>query len=124
MFFKICIIKSRKPLLWAPQQTKHLSQKTTCATKNMPTRTGINITADPKLNQTRPDKKPKSTDITPDPTQNLTEPPTVQRNPTTIDTHIEKKRRREEETADKSEQLKESEHFLTVGPGSQACRDQ
>jgi hypothetical protein len=39
--------------------------------------------------------------------------------------NCEKKRRREEEEVnDNTEQLKDSEHFLTAGPGSQACRDQ
>jgi hypothetical protein len=38
---------------------------------------------------------------------------------------IEKKRRRrEEEVEDNTGKLKEVEHFLTAGPGSQACRDQ
>jgi uncharacterized protein YciI len=41
-----------------------------------------------------------------------------------MEEQIEKKRRREEEDDDTTEKLKESEHFLTAGPGSQACRDQ
>jgi hypothetical protein len=41
-----------------------------------------------------------------------------------MDAQSEKKRRREEEVDDNTEKLKEVEHFLTAGPGSQACRDQ
>jgi hypothetical protein len=40
-----------------------------------------------------------------------------------MDAQTEKKRRREEESVD-DKKMKESEHFLTAGPGSQACRDQ
>jgi hypothetical protein len=36
----------------------------------------------------------------------------------------EKKRRREVESTNNSSTTEASEHFLTAGPGSQACRDQ
>jgi hypothetical protein len=41
-----------------------------------------------------------------------------------MEAQSEKKRRREVEVDDSTEKLNESEHFLTAGPGSQACRDQ
>jgi hypothetical protein len=54
----------------------------------------------------------------------MTVQPTPQLEPTETDAQGEKKRRREEEAIANSEQLKESMHFLTAGPGSQDCRDQ
>jgi hypothetical protein len=41
-----------------------------------------------------------------------------------MDTQTEKKRRREEVVVVDTENSEEVEHFLTAGPGSQACRDQ
>jgi hypothetical protein len=50
-------------------------------------------------------------------------PPLNQNSPVTMDIQTEKKRRRDEEkeTTDNSTV---TQHFLTAGPGSQACRDQ
>jgi hypothetical protein len=55
-------------------------------------------------------------------TKNSTEPkPSLYRNSTeTMEVQLEKKRRREEEKKDSDS----TQHFLTAGPGSQACRDQ
>jgi 14-3-3 protein epsilon len=55
-------------------------------------------------------------------TKNSTEPkPSLDRNSTeTMEVQLEKKRRREEEKKDSDS----TQHFLTAGPGSQACRDQ
>ncbi|MCI78942.1 hypothetical protein A2U01_0100213, partial [Trifolium medium] len=64
------------------------------------------------------------TNILPNPTQNPTNPTGTQVYMEDMEAQSEKKRRRDEEQADDKVELKDSEHFLTACPGSQACRDQ
>jgi hypothetical protein len=113
-----------QPITRVPPNNKPANQKATRAAKQIPTRTGNKPTPDPTLTRTRPDKKPKNYDLFSNPTQILIGPSPHQDAPTDHDAQGEKKRRREEETTDNRESLKETEHFLTAGPGSQACRDQ
>jgi hypothetical protein len=121
------------PLLQAPHQNKPTSARATRAHKMISKRTEAkpstdpNLTqasTDPKINKPRPEKKPKTNELKPDPTPNSILPPTIQENIVDMDAQGEKKRRRDDETTDNSEQSTESVHFVTAGPGSQACRDQ
>jgi phage baseplate assembly protein W len=41
-----------------------------------------------------------------------------------MESQTEKKRRREEDISANNDNSQNYEHFLTTGPGSQACRDQ
>jgi hypothetical protein len=41
-----------------------------------------------------------------------------------MESQTEKKRRREDDKSVNNEKSQMMEHFLTAGPGSQACRDQ
>jgi hypothetical protein len=41
-----------------------------------------------------------------------------------MEVQTEKKRRREEEKKESDDNSNLTQHFLTAGPGSQACRDQ
>jgi hypothetical protein len=116
-----------QPLTRAPQATKNPSHKGTRASllKGVTTRPDPQPIADPTLTQTRPEKKPKIPTPHRNPTQNKPDPSLIQVSPEDMAANCEKKRRREEEEVnDNTEQLKDSEHFLTAGPGSQACRDQ
>jgi hypothetical protein len=112
------------PITRDPQHNKPANHKNTRVQKTTQTRTGNKPIPDPKPTQTRPEKKPKTYDVFSHPTHNPTGPVSNQEAPADLDAHGEKKRRREEENVDNPESLKEDEHFLTAGPGSQACRDQ
>jgi hypothetical protein len=90
----------------------------------MLTRPGQQSNSDPFLNQPRPEKKPKNNEPEPSLIQNPTRNPTILTVPNELDNQGEKKRRREEEGRNNLETLQQDEHFLTAGPGSQACRDQ
>jgi hypothetical protein len=79
-----------------------------------------------RLIKHNPHHKPTRTEnartgFNPDPTKHVPNPD--QSLPDTMETQTEKKRRREEEEKT-SETSTETQHFLTAGPGSQACRDQ
>ncbi|WJX57446.1 hypothetical protein P8452_43009 [Trifolium repens] len=85
-------------------------------TANPLTRT-VKTNPTPKITRTgptRPGTKHDPNRPTPDPTQKL---------PVPMDVQIEKKRRRENEK-EKEDVSTVTQHFLTAGPGSQACRDQ
>jgi hypothetical protein len=92
--------------------------------RSMLTRPGQQSNSDPFLNQPRPEKKSKNTEPEPSLIQNPTRNPTILTVPNELDNQGEKKRRREEEGRNNLETLQQDEHFLTAGPGSQACRDQ
>jgi hypothetical protein len=87
------------------------------------TRTNPTHITEPTRNQPRPEKKPKTT-IPKNPNQPIAclvpEPEKMD----DVDLQSEKKRRREEDNSNISDTSKTHEHFLTAGPGSQACRDQ
>jgi hypothetical protein len=107
------------------QQNKNLSQTKQLTGPNpnpfdpMPL---LKPVTDPKL--TRP-KKPKTYPKKPNPTQNPSKPEKSQAEQEDMVTHSEKKRRRREVTCTNNSSTTEaSKHFLTAGPGSQACRDQ
>jgi hypothetical protein len=110
----------------APQPTKKPLNRTprTSVLKGAATRTAPQPTTHPALTRTRPEKKQKIPTLNPNPTQNNLDPFSTQKCLEDMEERIEKKRRREEEDDDTTEKLKEFEHFLTAGPGSQACRDQ
>jgi hypothetical protein len=78
---------------------------------------------DPFLNRTRPDKKPKSSKLKSNPTQTHVVPSTDLETTADVEIHSEKKRRREDGKTTSNVTVLDSEHFLTAGPGSQACRD-
>jgi hypothetical protein len=111
-----------QPSTRAPLENKLTIHKLPRGHKNTAVRTGSK--PDPSSHQARPDKKPKTYDIFPNPTLNATGSTTQHSNPSDLEAQSEKKRRREEETTAKSITVSEDEHFLTAGPGSQACRDQ
>jgi hypothetical protein len=113
-----------QPTTRAPQNSKPVYPKASRANKPVSNRTGNQPASDPKITQPRPDKKPKTYDLFSNPTQNPTGPIPCQEILNDIEAQGEKKRRREEDTDDSPEKSKEAEHFLTAGPGSQACRDQ
>ncbi|WJX95355.1 hypothetical protein P8452_76684 [Trifolium repens] len=80
---------------------------------------------DPILNQPDPNFKPNT------PTSSLTrtDPNPASANPThdnavTMDSHTEKKRRREEKAQADNNDEDSHQHFLSAGPGSQDCREQ
>jgi hypothetical protein len=113
-----------QPITRDPQQTKQPTHKNPRAHKIQIYRPNIKSNPDPKLAQPRPGKKPKPSENFPNPTQNLIGTVITQENLADLDVQGEKKRRRDDETSDNAENLQETEHFLTAGPGSQACRDQ
>jgi hypothetical protein len=76
---------------------------------------------DPK--STRP-KKPKNNPKKANPTVTRSEPAGTQEEKEDMETQIDKKRRREEMKVTGVTSSALSDHFLTAGPGSQACRDQ
>jgi hypothetical protein len=76
---------------------------------------------DPKL--TRP-KKPKNNPKKNNPTRTSSEPAGTQEQQEDMETQSDKKRRREEMKATGAASSELPAHFLTAGPGSQACRDQ
>jgi hypothetical protein len=79
-----------------------------------------------ELNPTRLKPEKNTTKIpkpNPNPTQTESDPSSTQMISEDMETQTEKNRRREDEV-DVTENLKESEHFLTAGLGSQAYRDQ
>jgi hypothetical protein len=78
-------------------------------------------TNDPKA--TRP-KKPKNNPKKPNPTHTRTESTGTQEETEDMEVLSDKKRRREEMKFTGAITSEVSEHFLTAGPGSQACRDQ
>jgi hypothetical protein len=85
----------------------------------------VSITnTDPSLQRNRPEKKQKIPTLIPNPTHTTLDPSLTHECSEDMEALIEKKRRREEEVEDNTGKLKEVEHFLTAGPGSQACRDQ
>jgi hypothetical protein len=81
-------------------------------------------TTEPILNRSKPDKKTKLATTHADPTQFTSAPTIAQEIPEDMETQSDKKRRREEECSNDSMNELATEHFLTAGPGSQACRDQ
>jgi hypothetical protein len=115
-----------QPIIRDPQSSNQIPSKPTCELDpknqvNRPTRTPI---TGPKLTRPKLDKKPKTIKPNPNPTHVLIANPIAQETLDDMETQTEKKRRREEENATSSVTVTDSEHFLTAGPGSQACRDQ
>jgi hypothetical protein len=108
-----------KPIL-----NKQKIQRTPRVLRSVHTRPGQQSNPDPILSQPRPEKKPKNIEPEPSLTQNTIRNLAIQILPIELDIQGEKKRRREEEGRNNLEILQEDEHFLTAGPGSQACRDQ
>jgi 14-3-3 protein epsilon len=80
-------------------------------------------TPDPISTQPRPEKKPKFV-LVPNPTQDVPVPVKTLENMEDMESQTEKKRRREDDKSVNNEKSQMMEHFLTAGPGSQACRDQ
>jgi hypothetical protein len=89
--------------------------------KQISTRILPDLAIDPK--STRP-KKPKNNPTKPNPTHNRTETESTQKEQEDMEIQSDKKRRREELKFTSAITSEVSEHFLTAGPGSQACRDQ
>jgi hypothetical protein len=95
--------------------------------QNRPTHDPINTrilsepNPDPK--STRP-KKPKNNPKKTNPTRTSSEPTGTQEEKEDMETQIDKKRRREEMKITGATSSELSDHFLTAGLGSQACRDQ
>jgi hypothetical protein len=114
-----------QPLTRAPHPSRPTINRATRVSTNagVLTRPNPETAPHPFSTRIRPDKKTKKITQKPNPTQNHTEPPTTQLLLKDMDSQTEKKRRREEVVAD-IENSEEVEHFLTAGPGSQACRDQ
>ncbi|PNY14674.1 hypothetical protein L195_g011358 [Trifolium pratense] len=112
-----------QPLIKDPPIAQHAFPKTSRAStsKKAPTRPVQTTIAEPNQHRPSPEKKPK---YLTDPTQKQPEPTMTQTTTVDNEAQSEKKRRRGEDQADNQVTLKEAEHFLTAGPGSQACRDQ
>jgi 14-3-3 protein epsilon len=115
-----------QPLLKAPQPlTKPSKKSTRVPTNPNPFQRSTSLSKlDPSVTRLIPDKKPKINRPSNNPTQLVPVPGSVSshapENIVDMETQTEKKRRREEE----STATDKNEHFLTAGPGSQACRDQ
>jgi hypothetical protein len=112
-----------------PQSIKQLpwpnkKHETVPTLPNMTFRSNPKPILDPKLNRNRPDKKPKINKTKPTPTHTLPDPKISHGTQQENDGQTEKKRRREEDATVSTSSNEEIEHFLTAGPGSQACRDQ
>jgi hypothetical protein len=95
-----------------------VTQKPTSATRTNPT-----LTTEPTQNRPRPEKKPK-TIIPKNPNQSIACLVPESENMNDTESQTEKKRRREEDNSNNNDNSQDYEHFLTAGPGSQACRDQ
>jgi hypothetical protein len=108
--------QQRDPQPSHQKSTRHSRVSNKPVTPNRPS-----ITTQPDPTQTR--KKPKIL-IPTNPTQNPSGSATVSENIEDMDSQSEKKRRREEDNSTANKNSQTSEHFLTAGPGSQACRDQ
>jgi hypothetical protein len=102
-------------------KTTHQPRVTTkSATTNRPNTAPV---PDPTHARTRPEKKSK-TIIHKNLTQHLSETMPEPDNLEDMESQTEKKRRREEDISANNDNSQNYEHFLTTGPGSQACRDQ
>jgi 14-3-3 protein epsilon len=110
---------SSQPLTRAPHSSKATNHKNS----RVPTRSIQNIRPNPCITRNKPDKKTNNLVLSSNPTQTHPNPPATQLLLDDMDSQTEKKRRREEVGADTTESA-ETRHFLTAGPGSQACRDQ
>jgi hypothetical protein len=86
-------------------------------------RSNPNSISDPNQNRTRPEKKPKTT-IPKNLYQSQPGPATIPENNDDSELQTEKKRRREEDNSTNNGTSHNDVHFLTAGPGSQACWDQ
>jgi hypothetical protein len=87
---------------------------------NRPNPTSI---LNPTQARPRPEKKPKFV-LAMNPTHTVPVSETASSHIEEMESQSEKKRRREEDRSNNTENSHEIEHFLTAGPGSQACRDQ
>jgi hypothetical protein len=115
---------SNQPLTRDPLPSKVSNTYTTSRasfTKSMQNRPTLNTRPNP--NRNKPIKKPIKPVLHSNPTHTQPDPSTTQLLLDDMDSQTEKKRRREE-VADDTKQSEENQHFLTAGPGSQACRDQ
>jgi hypothetical protein len=113
-----------QPLPVAPQPSKHSTHTKNPRAqpnKNNTNRTGPAPKSNPNPTLTRPEKKPKIITIRPEPNPNSSEP---NQNQEDMEKLCEKKRRRDDEKIENGGTQQNMEHFLTAGPGSQACRDQ
>jgi hypothetical protein len=114
-----------QPLHRAPQPIKKSTKASRASGPKGVVIRPVSITnTDPTLQRSRPEKKQKIPALIPNPTHTTLNPSLTQECSEDMEALIEKKRRREEEVEDNTGKLKEVEHFLTAGPGSQACRDQ
>jgi hypothetical protein len=86
-------------------------------------RPSLTTKPDPTQTRPRPEKKPKNL-IPTNPAQHPSSSATVSEITEDMDSQSEKKRSREEDNSTDNKNSQTSEHFLTAGPGSQACRDQ
>jgi 14-3-3 protein epsilon len=78
---------------------------------------------DPILTRTSFDKKTRNTKLKPNPTRTHPATPIGHEISDDNETQIEKKRRRADEVSTSKINVIATEHFLTAGPGSQACQD-
>jgi hypothetical protein len=105
-----------------PNLTQKITNKSRASSKPNAGTRSVSI-SDPNPNRTRPDKQTKTVTPRPNPTQHPSGPSTASVIAENMETQTEKKRRRNDE--DSSQVVtSQNEHFLTAGPGSQACRDQ
>jgi hypothetical protein len=105
-----------------PTETQKITRTTRASPKPKVYTRSVSLT-DPNSNRTRPDKKPKTITPRPNPNQYPPGPSTASEIAENLETQTEKKRRRNDEDSSQ-EVISQNEHFLTAGPGSQACRDQ
>ncbi|PNY09838.1 hypothetical protein L195_g006396 [Trifolium pratense] len=111
-----------QPDIHGPPLVKQLTKKSPRATiTRNPNRPGPSPNPDPNSIRPGPVKKPK---ILTNPAQHPSEHKSTQETVEGTDNQSEKKRRREDENVDSNNNVEVPEHFLTAGPGSQACRDQ
>jgi 14-3-3 protein epsilon len=116
---------SSQPMTRTPQHIKATNHKLPRITtrKGVSARPTSPANPDPNFHHSGAEKNTKIPTQLTNPTLTRPDPILTQVISDDMDAQTEKKRRREEESVD-DKKMKESEHFLTAGPGSQACRDQ
>jgi hypothetical protein len=108
-----------------PRLTLTNTKKTRGTIKlNKTNRTTLLTQPDLKYVQSRPDKKPKPTNPENNPSTNPKPKILTREEQEAMEVQGEKKRRRDDEDSINKDNIDVSVHFLTAGPGSQACRDQ
>jgi hypothetical protein len=117
---------SSQPLPRDPPSSKSSNHYTTARdtnNKTIPTRSTLHTGTHPSLTRNKPNKKHVQPVLYPNPTHTYPDTSATQLLLNDMESQTEKKRRREEVVV-VTKQSEETEHFLTAGPGSQACRDQ